>query len=271
MGSIFNKTNFNAYTGKYSRQSEGKTPEEKIGWSVPNLIEARFSVLALRNWSCENNDEWPMAWKRDKTLDRAVTLTLEILKGWQAFRGLTAKQLEKLVRTMKARLPAIVLRFQNEMQDRDIYRVSDLRSVSKEDCLAVIFCMAKAVGRISSYKNNGIRPMVGSKIMNFFFPEFFPVWDTKWIYRECLSQEDLSIPAELERKIHANGYNKAARSYAEYSWRMLNDLLSSKKEEYEDLESKIIKYSDIPREVIKHYYWDLAPISFEICLLGKYC
>jgi hypothetical protein len=63
-----NITNFNAYTGRYGRETQGKTTEEKIGWSVPNLIEARFPVLALRNWSSEDDTEWPMAWRREKTL-----------------------------------------------------------------------------------------------------------------------------------------------------------------------------------------------------------
>ena len=265
VGAIFNITSFNNYTGRYSRRQRPRTPERKIGWDVRTLLEVRLPVLALRNLSNDKDADWPLFWSKGKTLERAIALTLEQLKPWQAYRPHAPA---KLINTLEKTLPSIILNFQKEMTNFEIYRISDLRFASKRDRGDVILKMSKAVGEISAYKNEN-NPMLGSKIMNFFFPEFFPVWDTRWVNNECLSQEVLFLPSYIP--IQNNGYVDATIKYAEYSWRMIEDLFSAKSEEYKHLESEIINYSKIPIEVINYHYYDLAPIAFEICLLGKYC
>lgn len=174
MGTIFNITSFNSYTGRYSRQQRPRTPERRIGWYVPTLIEIRLPVLTLRNLSNDNDDNWPLFWSKGKTLERAIGLTLEQLKAWQAFRPHSAA---RLIKRLKNVLPSIILNFQKEMVNLEIYRISDLRSASKRTRAKVILTMSEAVGEISAYKTEN-NPMLGSKIMSFFFPEFFPVWDT---------------------------------------------------------------------------------------------
>ncbi len=40
--------------------------------------------------------------------------------------------------------------------------------------------MADAVSRVEEAKDVD-NPMLGSKILGFFFPDFFPIWDTAWV------------------------------------------------------------------------------------------
>ena len=267
MGGVLNVKNFNAYTGRYSRKKRARSVERETGWKVYDLFAQIVPVLALRALGDERS--WPLCWRNDRHLSRGVDLTLNSLKSWQAFRPFPPGT---VIRKMRRALPGIVSRFQRVMLSREVKGLWRLGKQEDE----VIVRISGAVQEVSNFKNP-VSPMFGSKVLHFFFPELFPVWDTEWIKRRCLAHESL-ITSETIRG--ALWEQPAALEYSAYLSLLVRDLTVTTRTDYNRLKNICLHYSsghgDTPHsrrwdEVAKWYFADLAPILFEICLLGKHC
>jgi len=271
MPRILTITNFNAYTGRYSRPGKRKATEEKTGWDSYDALHERLPVLALRNRDA--GDEWPLSWTGGRNTKIAVNVTLDSLKAWGAFRpAAPGGIIEQLVKAV----PKVVLSFQRRMADSGI---RCLREVLKQDDATyneVVLTAAKAVGYLSSFKKSQV-PMLGSKVLHFMLPEFFPIWDTVWVKKRALVKEDMSpealegwLPEAVQVNIEKYEFRQAGLFYASYLALMLKDLNETRVTEYRKIESAYITHSEVEKAVIKWHFYDIAPILFELCLLGKH-
>lgn len=270
MGEILNITNFNLYCGRYARKARPRTPERKTGWSIHGLTLEKIPVLAVRNRN--RTEKWPLSWIGNRGLDLAIELTLGTLKAWQAFRP---EKSSRIINKLVSDLPGIVLKFQKDMLKHRIKSVRGMKDLSRYRYNKVLITLSGVVGHISSYKRNDGKPMLGSKVMHFFYPELFPVWDTKWIKKAALRNEFMDAetiknwcPDEVKAQL--NSHNDAASEYATYLALMLKDLNETSRKELKGIENAYIRYSEIPQEVFHWNFADLTPILFEVCLLGKH-
>jgi hypothetical protein len=101
-------------------------------------------------------------------------------------------------------------------------------------------------------------------LMHFFFPEFFPVWDTEWIKKQCLTNEKLEVPKIVMRKMGMG----AGSEYASYVDLMVKDL--AKVGDYYAVRKACLQMAWMNEDVADWLYHDMSPTVFEICLLGKH-
>jgi hypothetical protein len=242
--------------------------QNKTKWYVYDLIAIPMTVLGLRNlnsYKSSKNPQWVFSWKKDANLRRAIELVFLFLKGWQAFR--TSVPSEKKIRQLKDRLPSLLLRFQNEMKKLRVFSISELNHRHK---IAVIRAMEKTVHQISQYKTED-NPMLASKILHFFFPEFFPVWDTYWIRNKCLKplseQGCYDLSTELTEEL--KDLNPAAQEYARYVELLLKEI--ENKPPLPRIRAMILRNGEFDANAIDWHYYDLTPTFFEMCLLGRFC
>lgn len=270
MGLILNIKNFNSYCGRYSRKAKSETPEKIIGWNIYDTLIEKLPILALRN---RNPDEeyWPLSWERNRNFPIAIDLALNSLKAWQAFRP---EKSNKIINTLKKDLPQIILKFQKNMRKHRVKNAWDIIIKGKDHYIKILIIMSKTIGSISSYKNDQ-NPMLGSKILHHFFPELFPIWDTFWIKNTALRNEVLT-PKNLKRWLphdaieKLNSYNEAATEYATYLALMFKDLNDTSDKEYKAIERAYIQHSEVDPQIIDWHFNDVAPLLFEVCLLGKH-
>lgn len=251
MGKILNARNFNSYV------SWCKKP-----WPAYDLIYDKIPTLALRN---QNKDG---IWKRNRCLDLAIDGTLNILIRWQAYRPEKEADRKKIIRELRRKLPSIILKLQIFLDNCSIYSVKELIKFRDQDALALE--VGSAVEKISSYKNRNT-PMMASKILHFFFPELFPVWDNAWIKNKGLSREESSLPKPTDQKLGTSC--PATLEYFGYLRSMVKERSQMSEQEYDRLEKTCIQRAknnneSIKRDVVEEFFWDLTPILFEICLIG---
>lgn len=268
MSHIVSSKNFNAYCGRYSRRARPKTPERIIGWYIDDNLLEKIPVLALRNRSIDEKNDSPFSWRRNRNLAQAIDLTLNTLKAWQAFRP---EKSQKIIKKLRSDLPQMIVKFEERIRRYNVSDVWSIMTLPQPNYNMVLEIVAKIVGDISSYKTERY-PMLGSKVMHLLIPEVFPVWDTAWIRNECLDNEDETHPQWLPAEVIAtlNKYNRAAVEYASYFAIMLNDLYLVGKKEHKKVEKAFVTYSEIPKNVISYHFYDISPIVFEFCLLGKH-
>ncbi|MGH9749985.1 MAG: hypothetical protein ACRD6R_08695 [Candidatus Polarisedimenticolia bacterium] len=270
MGEIFSIRNFNLYVGRYSRRPRRRTPEAETGWYLDSAVHEKLPIQALRNR--EIGDKWPPAWRAGRNARIAVAATLDSLKAWQAFRPHSAKTL--LPRLSRA-IPRVLASFQRQAVAADVTCIQDVLKIDPHTRTRILLAMADAVGRLSILK--GDQPMLGSKIMHFLLPEFFPVWDTAWIKRTALANENVA-DASLRRwmsdaainKLSDRPYAKPAIEYARYVALMMKDLAHTKRRDYHRIQEAYVRRSDVDEDVVWWHFYDLAPTLFEVCLLGKH-
>ena len=228
MGKILNLANLQSYgTGK-----------NQPGWPIPELLYQKLPVLAYRNYFCSDDTYWPLCWDKGR-VEVALSLTASILKAWQAFRPAGSPQvLGRLV----VSFPSIVMRLQPRLRNLEI---SNLDPKSKR-CSDVIIAMSLATSQVSKAKPiKNPNPMLGSKILAFFFPDFFPIWDTAWIKQKGLSgQRSKPLPGAVDKTLEGD---PAALEYARYLWMMINDAWRTSNGEYEHLRSACIGECKIGR------------------------
>ena len=270
MGKILNIKNLNSYCGRFSRKPKKKTTEKIIGWYLYSVLMERLPVLVLRASNLEDDDtSWPFSWKNDRYLRLAIDLTLNMLKAWQAYRPEEAKY---IIKELKEDLPEIILNFQKEVQKFNIKGARDIIRKKKRDSQKILRIISKTVGEISLYKNKQ-NPMMGSKILNCFFPEIFPVWDTMWIKNVALKKEYLDS-ASLENwfspKVISILNNNAALEYARFFALMLEELDNTPYKEFKNIEKAFIHHSKVDEKVVYEFYDDIGSFLFEFCLLGKH-
>lgn len=266
MGQIFNIRNFNAYTGRYSRKPNRRTPESQIGWYIDGAVGEKLPILALRNR--ERDDEWPPVWRPGRNTRIAVAATLDSLKAWKAFRPYSA---QSLLRPLSKAVPRVLASFQRKSLAADITCIHDALKVDWQTYSHILIAMADAVGKVSILKSN--QPMLGSKIMHFLLPEFFPVWDTLRI-KPALANETESLgrwmPTSVSSTLSRFQHAKPAIQYARYVALMAKDLAETSRREYQGLERAYVHRSKVHERVVCSHFHDLAPSLFEVCLLGKH-
>jgi hypothetical protein len=232
----------------------------------------RLPVLVFRVSNLEDEDtSWPLSWKCDRNLKLAIDLTLNMLKAWQAYRPETPI---RIIKELKQELPDIILNFQKEMQNFNVRKARDIIRKRNCDSQEILRIISETVGEISSYKNKQ-NPMIGSKILNCFFPEIFPVWDTMWIKNIALKNEKVNsvslenwLPMKVINVLDKSG--KAALEYARYFALMLKELKNTSDREYKNITKVFVRSSEIDEEIIDNFYYDIGPFLFEFCFLGKH-
>jgi len=246
-------------------QHVAQYPQKKIGWYVEDLLCFPAAVASLRRL---NEYDWEvtphptLSWKNDANLRRAVRLTCDLLNAWQAFRSTVPGLGEELIPTIHQRLPDIVLRFQEGARKLGVGRILDVIP-SDPEYPSLLVLMAEAVDIVAGLK--GVKnPMLGSKLMHFFFPEFFPVWDTEWIKKQCLSKERMELSKIIKKRLSTG----VGLEYASYVDLMVRDL--SKVTDYYAIRKACLQMAWMEDEVADWLYHDMAPTVFEICLLGKH-
>lgn len=270
MGHIFSIRNFNKYTGRYSRRPKRRTPESQIGWYLHDSIHEKLPILALRNR--EPDKEWPLAWGDGRNTRIAVAATLDSLRAWQAFRPHRA---EALLGPLCRAVPRVLASFQSRALAADVTCIHDALKVDRQTYTRILIAMSDAVGKLSMFK--GDQPMLGSKIMHFLLPEFFPVWDTAWIRRSALANENVAtkylgrwMPASATGALSNREHAKPAIQYARYVALMMKDLAETSRLDYQRIERAYVRHSEVDEDVMWWHFHDLAPTLFEVCLLGKH-
>ena len=235
--------NFNRFTGRYSRKG-GKSVEKKLNWYIDMTFMERFPVLSFRSKIWDDKKDI-YSWDKSRDTKIAISLALNILKAWQAYRPYRAKI---LIGSLERKLLRKLTAFQSTMTYYGVYDSWDICKSKNRKEIRDYLC--EIVYEISEEKDNR-KPMLGSKVMNFFYPELFPVWDTIWIGNEAL------------RNIrHKNQYETYLDIFYE-------ELANVTNQEWKKLERAFIAWSEIPGEVLKWHFSDISAIVFEKCLLGK--
>ncbi len=269
MGQIFSIRNFNAYIGRYSRRTTTHTPEWQTGWYLEDAIHEKLPILALRNREPDVNG--PLAWRPGRNTRIAVTATLDTLSAWQAFRPQSARSLRP---QLSSAVPRILESFQRKALAMHITSIDAGLNADWRTYERMLVAMAEAVGKLSVLKS--AQPMLGSKIMHFLLPEFFPVWDTVWI-KTALADEDDAIeslgrwmPAPVGSALSRREYAKPAIKYARYVALMMKDLGQTSARDYKAIERAYVRHSKVKEDVVWWHFYDLTPTLFEVCLLGKH-
>ena len=266
MDRIITMTHLNTFIGRYSTKRHRRSVERTTGWDVEGNFLEKIPILALRNRDIEN--ESPLSWRSDRNLRHAISLTLDRLKAWQAFRPLNS---DKIVRKVKIDLPGIIKNLQRQLRKCYVGSLWDIMDLEQNKYNKVLILVAETVGNLSSYKSSPY-PMLGSKIMHLFLPEFFPIWDTAWIKNRCLVSEPKTLETWLPPKVvlHLTSHSKASAEYGRYFALMLRDLEKTGVREFQKIAKALIRHSKIPQEVIDYHFFDISTIVFEFCLLGKH-
>ena len=258
MSEILNLANLRAYA---SGQQRGTQPR----WPIPELLHQRVPVLAYRNYlNNDHKNQWPLCWEKRHVVP-ALRLVGDILRGWQAFRPSSS---EKVVRALEPALPRIVLQLQKALRDHSIKYVTAV-APSSRNWEVILARMAQSVSEIARAKH--VRnPMLGSKILAFFFPDFFPVWDTAWVKKALTKRGTTGLPAGVQGRLEGD---KAALEYACYVHLMVSDAWNTSNKEYEKLKRYCVR--ECGRQgyygssyLVDEYFSDLTPLMFEVCLLG---
>jgi len=266
MGTIFNTKNLRAYVRKYNA---GKDFPD---WPLEDLVYIRIPALAIRNMDYDedvgSHKLWPLSWRKKKNSALAISITATLLKEWQAFRPRPSKSfLQRLYR----HLPRTLYRFQRQMLKMGVRDIGK-PSINGATYKRVLIAIASAAAEVSALKkvNN---PMMGSKVLNFLLPEFFPVWDNGWIRKKALMhyRDRRQKVQDVMKALESGKNSEAAKEYASYVHMMAEDLWNTSETEYRQLKHEFIKRAGVPREIIDHHFSDIAPLLFEVCLLGKHC
>jgi hypothetical protein len=242
-------------------------------WGAADLLYERLPMLTIRNYiSCEDDATWPLCWMPGVGLRRGLTLCIDFLRAWQAFRPVAARTIQK---RLTAEVPGQVLRVQRAIRDR--LKVRSIQRVNGGKADTLVNVMADAVAAVSACKDPERRnPMLGSKVMHFFFPEFFPVWDTAYVeagLRWLEQKGAIELVSGSNMPTPPTHCSPAAATYAQYV-RLLIAELRAQAASLEQVGDHFIEratrdYHDKSlRVMVEHNVADLTPILFELCLIG---
>lgn len=236
-------------------------------WGAADLLYERLPMLTIRNYiSCKEDATWPLCWTPGVGLRRGLALCIDFLRAWQAFRPVAARTIQK---RLTAEVPGRVLRVQRAI--RDHLKGRSIQGIGGEKTDALVNVMADAVAEVSACKDPERRnPMLGSKVLHFFFPEFFPVWDTAYVEAGLRWLKQKGAIELVSPPAHSS---PAAETYAQYV-RLLIAELQAQGESLEQLGDRFIEratrdYHDKSlRVMVEHNLADLTPILFELCVIG---
>jgi hypothetical protein len=234
-------------------------------------------MLAVRNYlnGYEDEADWPLCWESRRGIRLGLTVCLETLKTWQAFRPQSVDQFR---RPLGQIVPRIVRNIQHRFAKRHVYRAMDLARTKTSIKAEIVKEMSRAVARVSTMKKGKRKstPMLGSKVLHFYFPEFFPVWDTAWIKKE-LKKFDTNVirmPPGLAKTLSKKPSDQVALEYARYVWLMLREAKLLSHARYERLKTVCIRAVQrrnghrLLRQILDDNIHDLTPILFELCVIG---
>lgn len=232
-------------------------------WGIAELLYDQLPMLAIRNYLTEDEDDrsWPLCWAKGRCIRHGIRECIELLRDWRAFRPLGPRAAQALQCELGRQVPDVVLDFQNNAKRLGATNVTD--AVREEKTTGrLVDLMCDAVERISALKKlKRPTPMLGSKVMHFFFPEFFPVWDTAYV-KKALG----GLAQKGEIQIAATG------EYRHYMTLFVEELREASG--LADLNEKLIRYAigesgdEFLRELLDQSVGDLSAITFELALIG---
>ena len=263
MGEILNSVNLRSYT---SARYRDRLPN----WPLPDLLYGKVPVLAYRDYlNGYVNREWPLCWQDERRIIPALRMTVSILKSWRATRRKGGS--ERILRLLEPRFSAIVRELQRVFRAHSVKCVSSLRQAGNTHN-EIVYQMANAVSEVAEIVKTAsrfpsINPMLGSKILSFFFPDFFPVWDTKWISKVLKTTlrefEQETCQTEIESRLSSNG---AGQAYACYVRLMIQDSWDTTETEYKRLRAECIELCvragyDRSKHILHEFFYDLTQFS----------
>jgi hypothetical protein len=262
-GRILTSTNLHSYISCAQ-------PESQPDWPVQELLYQKVPVLASRNYlNDDTSNRWPLCWKEPSIIP-ALRMTAEILKPWQAFRSNRPVSAEEVLEKLEPDFPRIVRDVQKTLAT--FHCITDV-PVTGEDYNNVLLGMADAVSRVAKAKDVD-NPMLGSKILGFFFPDFFPIWDTAWVKPALESAYAIrgwpEFPKEIEKELSESD---AGLDYARYVHLLVQDAATLTDAEYSIMKAECVEKCQKdgyhkPEHVLDEFYYDLTPMFFEVCLLA---
>lgn len=273
MGNLIQTNNIKKFT-------KAKIGSEK--WPIYSLFLEPLPILAIRNLN-EYNDHYTekdwhstFSWDNNSKIRDAIQTAIPRLQGYGALRSNKKGGQRRLQATLKRKLPKILKRFQSDARRLKIRRLSDIKP-NQRQYRDFLIAAANAVGEVSSKVKKVNTPMIGSKVMHFFLPEFFPIWDTAVIYKKALKYE--KKPSPLPDGTIDNILTPAGKSYALYVHLLVTELSQASKTQRSQVLRSCIRECakdcgvsvNQMRDVLDFHYDDLWPTVMEICLIGKYC
>jgi len=208
-----------------------------------------------------------------------MPIILRLLSDYNAFRSRKKNSQKRTVEKLPNRLARVIERFQSHVKKLGVTCISDVRPRAK-NYHEILIAMAEAVEDLDKLKTKTpIVPMLGSKALHFTMPEFFPVWDTERIKKQCLAHENMTdLKEEIAEVIDALE-TKAAKEYAVYVHLLVTERAKISRSKYQQVENACIAKALGPRDarranwakqVLDWDYDDMSTVVFEICLLGKH-
>lgn len=239
-------------------------------WGVADLLYERVPMLTIRNYiSEENGQEWPLCWSSGRALGRGLALCIDFLRDWKAFRPCAARSYRK---AMEQVVPGVVMQFQTlASAGLQVHGIREGGRHKQADTL--VRAMTRAVAEVSALKRlSNPTPMLGSKVMHFFFPEFFPVWDTAMVKKALNGLrrvEGVGVSEGAQTRVKG----PVEREYGAYVRLMLEDLCEGRGEIHRLnellLDHAVGEYQDkFLRDLLDENLGDRSPILFELCTLG---
>ena len=267
MANIQTAKNLNRFIKKSGKE---KSLEEKSGWYLWSSVHQRIPALALRNYASDEGLFW--SWNRGRNLDIALDVVISILRGWQAFRPVPYNEVKDELKRLSARG---IIRIQNVFRKWKCANARDISQLTGREYYTILFKMAELVAELSMLKTPN-NPMLGSKVMNFMMPEFFPMWDTAWIGK-ALAEHDYQLPdkedwlpSHLLSRLEQKEYANAALEYAWYLAIMFEDMDTTPRKESKKAVANYINHSEVPKKVFEWFIDSADTLVFERCLLGMY-
>jgi hypothetical protein len=270
MGKILNMVNLRSY-------ASGRYRKDLPDWPLADMLHVKLPVLAYRDYANDYaNSDWPFCWNNERHINVALRMTLTMLMPWQATRRKGGAA--RIQRRLKPRFPTIVRRVQKVLREHRKQWFTSL-TPSSEAHLQVVNSMATAVAEVAeivktSSRKPSMNPMLGSKILSFFFPDFFPIWDTAWISKALVTPlkevGEQGACAQMVQKLEAG----SARQYARYVNLMVTDAWETSETEYNHLRTECFRLcTEIgytgAKQLLDQFYYDSLPVLFEACLLGR--
>ncbi len=245
-------------------------------WKVDDLLYERLPMLAVRNYlNDDDEDYWPLCWNENRSLRLGLSVCAEALKSWKAFRGPLGVA-ETTREGLSECVPGVVRSLQGWLREYNIYSLRDAIRTGETNALIKRMARAGAKGSVCKPLKTP-NPMLGSKVLHFFFPEFFPVWDTAWIKRtiRLLSEEEeLKLNEAWEEEFGSGSGAGAARQYAQYLDLMISNVRKTSAGHVATLKNTVVSFSARKNKhnaltaIVDDNLWDMSPILFEMCLIG---
>lgn len=261
----------------FSEKHVRQYPENDTGWDVYSLLFGPIPILAHRNDNVyDERLDWhsTFSWRKNN-IRRPLPNILQLLRDYNALRHPKTDRASMLKNKLRLRLGVTVERFVKKISALNIRRIRGMKPSDKR-YPELVTAMALAVQEVGLLKSRYPLPMLGSKTLHFLLPEFFPVWDTARISKECLPREKMEFLEQQIVKMAKGIASDCAKTYATYVHLMVTELSKISEPQYLRIERACIaravggRYASWAKKVLDWHYDDMSTAVFEICLLGKH-